>query len=203
MEKIEIDGTFGQVVFSPLDRDGNADAAPKTKLADLAAEKNVVFPDDYSTFMKNLNGAKPSPRGVAYRYDDEGIDALTKLLGPEDEIITEPVATVRYLYGLDHPNSSLDLANMQSPVEEWGRKALFAIGGAAYGGMIVMDLAAGDMHGSIHFMHFKGIAELAEHSIDVPLGYIAPNFTAFQGMFFDIDTMHDQQLKDLLDNRKG
>lgn len=202
MNAMKITGTFGTTTFTPFAGENTAPLCNIAQLENVEADHNIVFPDDYKAFLIQMNGAKPSPRGVAYRYSEKGKETLSTILSSDDEIITEPVAIVEYFYALGHRDQSLELARVQAHVAAWGRPGLFGIASAKYGGIIVLDLTPNDNYGSVHFMHLEGVAELVENGIEVPLAYIAPNFTAFLGMFFDFDSVLDERFQQHLRSLK-
>lgn len=196
--KSEIDGTFGQVTFTGFDGPTAPPALSSAQIDRFESDRNLELPDDYKAFLLQLNGGKVSPRSVAYHYGESERQTLSSILSPTDEILTDPVTNVRYFYALGHPTTSLSLEHMQVHVEAWGRPGLFGIAGTSHSGMIVLDLAEGEFFGSVYFLLYEGVAELVEHGIEVPLGYIAPNFTAFQGMFFDFDSVLDVRFQEHL-----
>lgn len=74
VKPIIVDGTFGPVTFSAFDGEDAPGPVQPDQLDDLETRHKVRLPDDYRAFMLRLNGAKPSPRGVAYRYNDAAIE---------------------------------------------------------------------------------------------------------------------------------
>lgn len=194
-----VDGTFGQVVFTPFEDEYKVPRATEQQIADFEAETDLPLPDDYKAYLLSINGGKVSPRGVAYRYTEEAKKVLGQVLLPTDEILTECVSVVRTFDAIEHPKArAYDLRRSLAHVKAWGRPGLLGIAQDTIGDFIVLDLNDGDFYGSVHYLTIQGVAPLVECGEEVPLGYIAPNFTAFTKMFFDYDAVVDVRVEEHL-----
>jgi hypothetical protein len=197
-----IQGAFGPVAFVPADTQAQPSAADMARLDDWLLQHRLTLPAAYRAFLMAGNGGKVMPNGFAYHYDDAGKALLAQVMDADDEIIAEPGNTLRYFHGFA-PGPIADLISFQHGVQQWGRPGLFGIASASFGDLVVLDLAPGDLFGSVHYLTLQGIAPLVESGQQVPLGYIAPSFEVFQTVFFDFDDVMAQpqagRLQDFLD----
>ncbi|MEJ6402407.1 SMI1/KNR4 family protein [Yoonia sp. 2307UL14-13] len=202
MADIVIQGAFGPVNFTPAVEKPTLTAVDIESLDEYLDANGMTLPDAYRQFLLTNNGGKVSPNGFAYRYDAAGKELLAQVLDPEDEILTESGNTLRYFHGFG-PGPITNLIDFQSRVIDWGRPGLFGIASASYGDVVVLDLAPGPDVGSVHYLTLQGVAPLVEEGEQVPLGFIAPNFQAFQTGFFDFDEVmaasQSERLQDFLD----
>jgi hypothetical protein len=198
-----IQGAFGPVAFVPAETQGQPDAADMARLDAWLHDHGLSLPESYRAFLLANNGGKVMPNGFAYQYDDAGKALLSQVMDADDEIIAEPGNTLRYFHGFA-PGPIADLISFQHGVQQWGRPGLFGIASASFGDLVVLDLAPGDLFGSVHYLTLQGIAPLVENGQQVPLGYIAPSFEVFQTVFFDFDDVMAQaqsgRLQDFLDS---
>lgn len=194
-----IQGAFGPITFVPAETQPQPSAADLARLDEWLLARRLTLPDAYRAFLLAGNGGKVVPNGFAYQYDDAGKALLSRVMDPDDEIIAEPGNTLRYFHGFA-PGPIADLISFQHGVQQWGRPGLFGIASASFGDIVVLDLADGEMFGSVHYLTLQGVAPLVEAGETVPLGYIAPSFEVFQTVFFDFDEVRDQAQSERLDD---
>lgn len=195
----KITGSFGPVEFLP---DETVQGATEQQLKEIESETGLRLPDDYRDYLTTLNGGKVTPRGLAYRYSDEDKKVLEQVLSPSDEVLTDCIAIVRSFYSSAHEIENRDILRAQIHVAAWGRPGLLGIAVTSFGDFIVLDLNEGDFYGSVHYLTLQGVAGLDETGDQVPLGYIAPNFTAMTQMFLDYDSVIDARVQAHLAQKK-
>ena len=198
-----VQGAYAMVRFTSF---ADADASPAAtdlEIERVEAEVGRRLPPDYRQYLQTINGGEVDPRGIAYRWTPSDIAVLNRFLSPLDDIITEPVCLIDYFYSAGHQGSNFGLSRALQNVIDWaGRPGLLPIASTSIGDYIVMDLNDGPAHGSVHYMTIHGVAELDGTGIENPLGFIAPSFSAFTKLFFDLDAITKAQVAALMGQRR-
>lgn len=203
MREIKIDGQFGDVILKHYE-----DKEFQTPLAsdqDIQAIVEAVgagpLPADYMAYLKTINGGKVEPRGVRYSWTPEDIRKLQIILSPTDEIIADPAALVSCLLSAGCDRKGADILSSYRLVVPWMQPGYLPIADTSIGDQIVMNLNEGEDYGSIHYMTLQGVAALIDMGETNPLGFIAPDFTTFTTLFFDLDSIIADDLAEFLRQR--
>lgn len=203
VRELVVPGAYVEVRFTSLTGANANSPATDVEIAQLEAAVGRRLPPDYRHYLQTINGGRVDPRGIAYRWTAADVEVLTRFLSPRDDIIIEPLCLVAVIYPARHDNPNISMDRVLQNVVDWaGRPGLLPIAGTSIGDYIVMDLNDGPDHGSVHYMTIHGVAELDGTGLANPLGFIAPSFSGFTKLFFDLDAITEAQVAALLGQQR-
>lgn len=198
MRRWIVEGSFSDVSLGSFSGEFYNLPATKEDILNLESISSSRIPPDYKNYLNEINGGDVDPRGIIYRWSPGDIKKLHFFLEEDHEIIVDEYTIVKFFYSAKHENKSFDMLAALSHVNEWGGPGLLPVASTITGDFIVMDVREGDSYGSIHFMTIHGVAALEEFGLYSPLAFIAPNFTSMTRLFFDADSMPEEELQQFI-----